>query len=111
MVMQTAWNFVVVFITQVPWVIIALAALLGLRKAARKVPPLVQAAGAAGYFVVAMARWVVFTIILRHVDFSPDMYSATQTIFTFLLVVCLMVFAGGYVCERLLGRKAERPGV
>jgi hypothetical protein len=100
-------DLIVTVIVSVPWLVLAgVAAFVYFkRKGSRMV--LVQAAGAAGMFVLPLFQWLL-VLVMSMIGFSYDIMNAERIIYRFMLFVMLCVFAAGYALERW--KKRELPG-
>ncbi|MGN6368448.1 MAG: hypothetical protein ACTHN5_09325 [Phycisphaerae bacterium] len=101
--MPSTWNLLLSFLWILPWLLIALAALLALRRKKKSPQLLLQLIGAAGTILILPSREIV--LLLLRATHAPDpAFTATRTIFGFLTYTLLLLFALGYTWEKL-GRR------
>ncbi len=102
--MTLLWHLFVTFCNLLPWVAIALMAALALRKRKQSTPLMLQAGGAAAMFILGLGQWVIEALVYWMFGYGAA-YSATSTIFSFLLFIALATFALGYCMDHLASRK------
>jgi hypothetical protein len=97
--MMTLWSLLIVFVSNLPWVAVALVAALALRRRKESTALMLQALGAAAMFVGALGQ----TLILHLVEWLGVLavVHPTEIIFRFLLFVSLAAFALGFCLEHL----------
>jgi hypothetical protein len=93
------WTLVVWVFNNLPWLVIALAAAMALSKRRKSLPLMLQVLGAAGLFLLAAARWLVFWL-LGLMGVSYDVLRVFIIIFNFLFVVLFLLFTAGYCWEK-----------
>ncbi len=99
-------TLILIICNYLPWVAVAVVAALAWRRKKDSAAIFLQAAGAAGLFLLALARWLVINLLLQTViKADPKILEAARAIMGFLLFVALAAFALGYCLERLARRK------
>jgi hypothetical protein len=97
---STLWTLITWLFNYLPWLFMALAAVLALMKRKKSVPLMLQILGAVGIFLWAIARWLVMWLLgVSHAGI--DVFRAAYAIFGFLWVVALLIFTAGFCWEKL----------
>lgn len=100
------WSFMITFITYLPWLVVAAAGVAAFfrNRTAPRGPLLLQIVGSGGAFLLGVGRWGIL-LVLNMGGAPYNLWDATGTIFTFLIFMAELLFAGGYAWE-----KFARPG-
>jgi hypothetical protein len=101
-------DLLVTIIVYMPWLVMAAVATFIYLKRNNSKLILLQAAGAAGMFVLPLVQWVI-TLVMWMIGFSTDLYYAENIIYRFMLFMMLCVFAAGFCLEKL-GKRTEVAG-
>ncbi len=98
---RTLWNFAVVLLTYLPWLVVAAAGAAAFfrNKALPRGPLMVQIVGALGAFVIGVGQWLIMWLLVWG-EAPLGIYDASGAVLTFLVFVAEMVFAGGYAWEK-----------
>jgi len=102
--MTTIWLLILTFFRDLPWIAVALMAALALRRRKDSTALMLQALGAAASFILGIGQWVFVDLILKGLNASPTLLTASRNIFSFLLFIALATFALGYCAERFFPR-------
>ena len=97
---MNAWNLIIAFLNDFPWLIIALAALYTLVQKKKSPPVILQLLGAAGTIIALPIRALIL-LLLTSTHAPVQTMAATATIMAFLTFALLLLFAIGYAWEKL----------
>ena len=104
--MDKFWSFLFIFWGSLPWVFIALMAVLALRKSPDNRFLMLQALGAAGMFGLAIAQFLI-NFLLSWLNAPTSVQTPANYIFGFLLFLSLALFATGYCLERFKRKNGQ----
>lgn len=95
---------VMAILNALPWIAIALVALMSLMRAKHSKALWMQVIGANCLFGLWTLRWLA-SVAMRATSVSPSMVSFVGAAFELLTYVMLVVFAIGYCVERLTQKR------
>jgi hypothetical protein len=97
---MTPWNILIAFAYALPWLLIAIAALLALLKKKSSPALILQLLGAAGTLIAYPTRALIFALLTAtHAPIQA--HAAAGYIMTFITFAFLLLFAAGYTWEKL----------
>ena len=97
--LASLWRGILWFFFNIPWLLMALAAAMAYMKQKKSIPLMLETLGALACFLVAALRWVVLQL-MEWGGASWEVVSPAISVFNFLAVVALLIFAAGFCWEK-----------
>lgn len=102
--MAYLWSLFINSLMILPWIAVALVALVALRRDRQSLILQMQCFGAAGFFLITLTQWVI-SKLLQWTAAPTWVHSGASALFAFFLFVSLTTFALGYCAEKLSRQK------